>query len=700
LNLNCSLTFCFLLQMTAEFNIDPTTITNSRIIDYKNDRAIVSFCVRFSVSDPARPGVIKNALDTPLAVAIEFKGFIGITEILGSDVDQYGVESFLCDSQNKELAAADILPKAQGGRIRVCVQPDASSRVADVVMKSINRFELQRGDVSQQILVANSVVKDPLLTDYVCTAGTSLCSVEATLDNGFFYSDGTVGGVGEALLQWSFNYGNRSVRRLIKVPIKPRQLQAPEPGGIVGSRSFTVSVKVEPASVEYEAEAFLCDKKNVALEKSNYPKLYKEAVRVCVRPNAAARAQGVFIREVASFRFQHDGTVQFAVETGGRQAGDGNTLLLCNPGDDICIFKTMLDSAFYKGNGKVDGTGEAYLQFGREGIITTRRAKIRGLQIANTDSAFAGASEVSFKFNVDPHFGGTEESWEAFWVESPVVLRTVYIAIAVLLFLMTLCCAFFVCFGLPCGHQKDEKKKLEKRFIVNEKAPPMMMPSKKSVRTNGSPGARSTVSEIPVSPIRIKEDEDEEGVILPLSRQKSKGSINKRRILEPRANSQKSVRTNGSPGARPTVSDIPVSPVPIKEDEDDEGVILPLSRQKSKGSINRRQILEPSERSGRSVVASPKKSTKGEPQNLVRQSTGPSRTRSLVEPSPKRNMDEPQNLMQITGPSRSSSMVEPQNSRQGVGVKSPKTGRRRQSNGGPNTNAGSLPFGNMGEPQN
>jgi hypothetical protein len=227
----------------VEFNLDPTTITKSRIID----GGIASFCVSFSVSDPAQPGVVQNSLDTPLAVAIEFEEFIGITEILGSEVDQYGIESFLCDSQNKELAAADILPKAQGGRIRVCVQPDASTRASEVVMKSINSFELLRGDVNQQILVANSVVKDPILTDYVCTAGASLCSVEATLSNRFFYSDGTVAGVGEAVLQYSFNYGkNRSVRRLKKVAFKPRQLQM-EPGGTVGSRPFFVSVKVEPS---------------------------------------------------------------------------------------------------------------------------------------------------------------------------------------------------------------------------------------------------------------------------------------------------------------------------------------------------------------------------------------------------------------------------------------------------------------------
>lgn len=565
--------------MTVELNINPTTITTSRIIGYNDGRAIVSFCVRFSVSDPARPGVIQNTLDTPLAVAIEFQDFIGITEILGNDVDQYGIESFLCDSQNKELAAADILPIAQGGRIRVCVQPDVNSRASQVVMKSINSFELQRGDVTQQILVANSVVKDPLLTNYVCTAGASLCSVEATLSNGFFYSDGTVGGVGEAVLQWSFNYGNRSVRRLKKVPIKPRQLQVPEPGGVVGSRYFTVSVEVEPSGEEYEAEAFVCDKNNAALEKSTALQPYEEAIRVCVRPNAAARARGVFIRRVASFRFQRDKTVQFAVDTGGRQADDGNTLLLCNPGDEMCVLKTTLAAAFYKGDGQVDGTGEVYLQFGRESTITSRRAKIRGLQITNSDSAFAGASEISFGFNVDAYSDKTEENWQdeakAFWEETPTLLRMVYIVIVVLLVLIILCCAFFSCFGLPCGRQKGDGGRLEKRSIVQEQAPPMMVP---------------------------------------------------------RANSQ-----------------IPVSPA-VHVKEDDENVLLPLSPHRGKGNLRQ------------GTGASPRRST-GEPQNS-RQGVG--------SKSPKSGR-------------RCQSMGESQNSKQGVGSKSPKPGLRRQV---------------MGEPQN
>jgi hypothetical protein len=215
---------------------------------------------------------------------------------------------------------------------------------------------------------------------------------------------------------------------------------------------------------------------------------------------------------------------------------------------------------------------------------------------------------------VNTHPDKTEENWqeeaEAFWEETPTVLRTVYIAIAVLLVLIILCCAFFFCFGLPCERRKDYEEKLEKRSIVQEQAPPMMMR---------------------------------------------------------RANSQ-----------------IPVSPVHVKEDDEDEDVLLPLSPHKGKENLRQ------------GTGASRRRST-GEPQNS-RQGVG---TKS-PKPGLRRQSSEPQNSKQGVGTKspkpgrRRQSMGEPQNSRQGVGTKLPKPGCRRQSNGGPNTNAGGI----MGEPQN
>jgi hypothetical protein len=508
------------------------------------------------------------------------------------------------------------------------------------------------------------------------------------------------------VLQYSFNYGkNRSVRRLKKVAFKPRQLQM-EPGGTVGSRPFFVSVKVEPSEEKYEAEAFLCDKKNAALAKSAAPKSSEEAIRVCVRPNAAARARGVFMRRVASFRFQHDDTSQFAVETGGRQADDGKTLLLCSPGDDMCVFKTTLATAFYKGDSIVEGTGEVYLQFGRESTITTRRANIRGLQITNSDSEFAGASEVSFEFNVVPDDIIQEENWqdeaEAFWMETPKILRVVYIVLAVVLFLVVLCILCCPCF-FCCGRKKDDEKKIN----AQKQASPKMMPPanfKRLVITNESPGRGMGEPQNSRRNVGSKSPK-------PGRRRQSNGGPNTNAVGPPFGIMGEPQNLNQSTGTSPR-----------------RGMGEPQNSRRSVGSKSPKPGRRHSSGGPNTTAGVPSFGIMGEPQNL-KQSTGTSPRRGMGEPqnsrrsvgskSPKpgrrhssggpnttaggpsfERMGEPQNLKQITGICPRRGMGEPQNSRRSVGSKSPKPGRRRHSSGEPNTTAGGPSFGIMGEPQN
>ena len=435
--------------------------------------------------------MIENSLDTPVGIGVQLNSNsnIGITGFIQDNESKYAVDAFLCDTNDVALAPADIRPKGQGGQIRVCVAPNNFTRSYGVAMKQIDSYTLSRGDVTQNVITPDNVIADSTITTVFCTSGQLICSVTTKLSTKFFYSSGTVTGSGEAWLEYQSAGG---ARHLIKVPIQLQQedqrMMAIQAGAFIGARPFSFTVQVSPSTEVYVAEAFECDTANNAITNPT-PKRAGDAIRVCVEPNANARTNEIYMRGINSFYFSKGDLVQFAVQTGGIQATDGNTLLLCNYGYSLCVFKTILTDNFYQNDNPVNGSGQVYLQYGQSAPPGNRRltgriqfVRKRNLQITNSDAAFAGASTVNLTFHVlsgssvnATNGGGGGDSWQnnanTWWTGTPKFLRVIYVLAIILGVLILLCCLWVFFCGWPRKIREYRKKSSVKTPPTEEQAP-------------------------------------------------------------------------------------------------------------------------------------------------------------------------------------------------------------------------------------
>jgi hypothetical protein len=121
----------------------------------------------------------------------------------------------------------------------------------------------------------------------------------------------------------------------------------------------------EEANQIYHAEGFLCDTGNNRVAYGT-PLTQGSLVRVCVKPEDDALADGVYMRRVEEFTFLREDSVGGAISQtavrDGTSANAGLTELVCIPGSELCYFETLLNSDFYFGPGTVTGFGEAWLQ--------------------------------------------------------------------------------------------------------------------------------------------------------------------------------------------------------------------------------------------------------------------------------------------------------------------------------------------------
>ena len=446
--------------MYVDLNINPTTVSQSPVITFNSvnvngqSQAAVSFCVRLNVWDPDDEFNPEPAgtQDYIVAVSVDLTQNIGITGLISDQEELYGTIAYECDRNNVAVPFNETqMTKNQGDQIRICVEPDDFAKQYGVVMKSINSLSLVRGDVIQDVLVPQGVIQDFLNTEYECLPGQSVCVVECLISNDFYYSTGTVFVQGEALLQYAFDLGatvgdGKRQRRQLQSSSIPSQLsnhqqhhhvqdhthqrRVREPGGNIGGRPFEFNFQVEPSVADYQAVAFECDSRNRPLESDALERLRIPGgqIRVCVMPDEKAIERGVYIRAIASFFLKQNDIVQFAVEPTGKQAADGNSLLVCYPGQPLCVFKTVMSDKFFDSWDPVIGTGEIYLQFGTElrPIISRNRRQQqeeqreldldddhhlhREMQI--TDAGFAGAAAVSIRFSVDPTYVPPENTWQ------------------------------------------------------------------------------------------------------------------------------------------------------------------------------------------------------------------------------------------------------------------------------------------------
>lgn len=472
-------------QITVSYIINPTTISNSRIITFTSDYPIVSFCTRFNIIDPDNPDQVANFLDTAVAVRVDITTNFQILALLEDEEDNYVVEVFECDESKNPITQT---LKTQGSRVRMCIQPNAYTQSFGVVMKSVNRLKLIRGDVSDEVIVPDGVITDLLQTEYLCTPGDTVCAVETTVANRFFYSRGVVSVEGVAWLQYASSSNNR-VRKLIEIPFHHRisenedlvsngslfNRRAVEAGGSITPRNFTMSFEVEPSGSDWKAVAFLCDGRNMPFigEALARPRNVDDDIRVCFMPSREARERGVYVRAISSFFFQQEKRIQFAIKPTSQQ--EENAIFICNAGEPLCAVKVELSEDFFNNNLKVDGIGEVLLQYGTEPRV--RASSSRYLQTTDdfdptVDAGFAGRSNVTVNFTTDPTYVPPDElTWqekaEQWWLQTPLFLRIIYVMAALIALLILLCFLWAICCGNPFAKKKTmpEETKGRKIFI-------------------------------------------------------------------------------------------------------------------------------------------------------------------------------------------------------------------------------------------
>ncbi len=178
-------------------------------------------------------------------------------------------------------------------------------------------------------------------------------------------------------------------------------------GFSIGALEVTDKDKlIRTANQAYQVEGYQCDYTNQPLSQLDLALSRNQGsiIRVCVRPDTEARDSGIFMRSIDSFVFQRNyggsiGTVsQMAVENGS-PASNLLTELYCDPGDDICVFETILMATFFRLPGSVSGIGLASMQFG-DGDIFRRLQGDRSLQEDN--GVVAGVAPFDFSMELLP----------------------------------------------------------------------------------------------------------------------------------------------------------------------------------------------------------------------------------------------------------------------------------------------------------
>jgi len=135
--------------------------------------------------------------------------------------------------------------------------------------------------------------------------------------------------------------------------------------GDFGAEEFVLSpdeIIDQTAEQLYTLEGWLCNATNHRVY-DPIPIYQGTPTRVCVTPNAEARADGVYMRAIDSFYWTRDTIFQTAITP--HQVAAPLTEIECVPGMRICAFTTMLRADFFFKRGRVGGAGFGWLQFGR-----------------------------------------------------------------------------------------------------------------------------------------------------------------------------------------------------------------------------------------------------------------------------------------------------------------------------------------------
>jgi hypothetical protein len=175
---------------------------------------------------------------------------------------------------------------------------------------------------------------------------------------------------------------------------------------------------VRTAAQAYQVEGYICTEEEILGDLSTVRNQGAQ-IRVCVRPDEDARADGIYMRAIDSFTWTHDSPApisQVAIEN-RLEASNTLTSLYCTPGELVCHFVSILFASFYATPGAVSGNGIASMQFGGDNTYIdmadneyqkdkttnqkltsfTKRRNLRNLQ----EGEDAATSEFDLSFEVD-----------------------------------------------------------------------------------------------------------------------------------------------------------------------------------------------------------------------------------------------------------------------------------------------------------
>lgn len=165
---------------------------------------------------------------------------------------------------------------------------------------------------------------------------------------------------------------------------------------------------VRTANQAYEVQGYQCNYSNEPLNDLQLSQARQQGslIRVCVRPEEEARQDGIYMRSIDQFVWERDygGSIglvtQVAVEN-GQAAANQLTELDCTPGDEVCVFDTILLALFYQLPGSVDGSGIASMQFGN-GQPSQRRGLRSQRDLQQDDGVAAGLAEFELSMELIP----------------------------------------------------------------------------------------------------------------------------------------------------------------------------------------------------------------------------------------------------------------------------------------------------------
>jgi len=118
---------------------------------------------------------------------------------------------------------------------------------------------------------------------------------------------------------------------------------------------FVIGFQAEPNIREetngdkgYGAEAYLCDPENPEVSLDGTIFQQGSVVKVCVKPDEASIADGLFLKEITKFSWVRGAIEQPAVEDGASASNGLTQFAPCGEGSLYCSFTSMLYADFYQ----------------------------------------------------------------------------------------------------------------------------------------------------------------------------------------------------------------------------------------------------------------------------------------------------------------------------------------------------------------